>query len=288
MFAYVRSRWRNYQVLRRQRRQDKRFEAEVAQAQGSNATSVLWKWAANRWMQVGGIILVSLVVMVAVLAAALAWGPHNCKPAFPMVIGCALGSYEGLAGGMVASIAALAAGWLAWSGVQSQIEAEAKRATADRVEVEEVLSRDIDSFADGLGSIWRLLDTIDPDKANFERAKIEGIIYGIEQIAKESWLSTSRRMVTVLGWERRRAYEQLFDGLEGLRQFRNVGDFVVFDALTAVRSVSRDFEFVQPETYEYFRGLWRRAPKAWDLGYAIARNAGLSDEEAAALWQVKK
>jgi hypothetical protein len=53
-------------------------------------------------------------------------------------------------------------------------------------------------------------------------------------IAKENWLSTSRRMVTVLGWERRRRYEQLFDGLEGLRRFRNIDDFDVHAALTVV------------------------------------------------------
>jgi hypothetical protein len=56
-----------------------------------------------------------------------------------MVIGCAIGSYESLAGGMVAAAAALFAGWLVWSAVQVQISAEEKRATADRVEVEKFL-----------------------------------------------------------------------------------------------------------------------------------------------------
>jgi hypothetical protein len=202
-----------------------------------------------------------------------------------MNIGCTLGTYESLAAGIIASAVALVAGWLAWSGVQAQIEAEAKRAAADRVEVEVILKRDVDTFADGLAAIWRILDSLDAEALEPERAKLEGAIYGIEVIARENWLSTSRRMVTVLGWERRRAYEQLFDGLERLRQFQNAADFNVYEALAAVRSLSTDFEYVQPETATYFQGLWRRAPKAWDLGYAIARHAGLSDEEATTFWQ---
>ena len=67
----------------------------------------------KRSMQWFCIIFGSIIVTVAVLASALAWGPHHCEPAFPMVIGCALGSYESLAAGMIASVAALIAGWLA-------------------------------------------------------------------------------------------------------------------------------------------------------------------------------
>jgi hypothetical protein len=133
----------------------------------------------------------SVIVTVAVLAAALAWGPHYCKPAFPMIIGCALGSYESLAAGIIASAAALIAGWLAWSAVQAQIEAEAKRAVADRVEVEEILKQDIDTFADGLAAIWRILDSLD-EEAKVDRTKLEGVIYGIEAIARENWLSTKK------------------------------------------------------------------------------------------------
>jgi len=52
----------------------------------------------------------------------------------------------------------------------------------------------------------------------------------------------------------------------------------VWEALNAVKSVSVDFELVQPETAEYFKGLFRRAGKAWSLGYAIARMADLPEE----------
>jgi hypothetical protein len=194
-----------------------------------------------------------------------------------MVVGCAIGSYETLAGGMIAASAALIAGWLAWSGVQTQIEAEEKRATADRVEVEAVLKDDIDWFAEGLASIWKILETHEEGRP-FDQNKVEAINYGIENIAKESWLSTSRRMVSVLGWDRRRKFEQLFDGLEGLRQFRNLPEAGVWEALNAVKSVSTDFEIVQPATGEYFKGLFRRAGKAWTLGYAIARMGDLPEE----------
>ena len=85
----------------------------------------------KRWVQGCCIALGSVAATVLVLAAALAWGPHHCKAVFPMVIGCAIGSYESLAGGMVAAGAALFAGWLAWSAVQVQVDAEATRAAAD-------------------------------------------------------------------------------------------------------------------------------------------------------------
>ncbi len=223
------------------------------------------------------LVLVSIVATILVLAAALAWGPHHCKPAFPMVVGCAIGSYETLAGGMIAASAALIAGWLAWSGVQTQIEAEEKRATADRIEVEAVLKDDIDSSAEALASIWKILEAHEEGKT-FDRDKVEAINYGIENIAKENWPSTSRRMVSVLGWERRRKFEQLFDGLEGLRQYCNLPEAGVREALNAVKSVSIDFEDVQPATSEYFKGLFRRAGSARSLGDEIARMDSLPQE----------
>jgi hypothetical protein len=178
---------------------------------------------------------------------------------------------------MIAASAALIAGWLAWSGVQTQIEAEEKRATADRIEVEALLKDDIDEFAEALVSIWKILLTHEEGKT-FDGNKVEAINYGIERIAKEAWLSTSRRMVGVLGWDRRRKFEQLFDGLEGLQEFRSLPEAGVWEALNAVKAVSMDFEVVQPATAEYFKGLFRRAGKAWSLGYAIDRMGDLPEE----------
>lgn len=67
-----------------------------------------------------------------------------------MVIGCAMGNYENLSGGMFAASVALFAGWLAWSAVQVQVSAEEKRAAADRVEIEGVIQGDLDYMAEGL------------------------------------------------------------------------------------------------------------------------------------------
>src|SRR5258706_14733197 len=164
-----------------------------------------------------------MAATAAVLAGAVAWGPHHCKLAFPMVIGCAMGSYESLAGGMFAATAALFAGWLAWSAVQVQISAEEKRAAADRVEIENVLQGDLDYMADGLSSVWKILaelDRSDDLPAETLTARLEGVIYGIGKIAKN--ISTNRSIITALGWERRRAYEKLLEGLEQLAEIRHV------------------------------------------------------------------
>jgi hypothetical protein len=71
------------------------------------------------------LVVVSLCVVIgvcAIMAMAVAWGPkHECAAQFPKIIGCALGSYEGLAAGLIATGGALIAGWLAWSAARDQI-----------------------------------------------------------------------------------------------------------------------------------------------------------------------
>jgi hypothetical protein len=201
-----------------------------------------------------------------------------------MVIGCAIANYESLAGGMVAASAALVAGWLAWSAVQVQIATEEKRASAERVEVETVLQNDLDYLAEGLSSIWKILLAISasPRPVDIDEA-LEGVIFGIRQIVKRDWLNTSRKMVTALGWERRRYYEELFASIERLQQeFHNIDNFDVDEALRAVGSVSNYFELLRPDTSKYFTGLWRPSPKAWTLGYTISNYAGLFHIERAA------
>ena len=233
----------------------------------------------NRYMQGLIIIVGSVAVSVAVLGGALTWGPHHCKFAFPMVIGCAMGSYESLAGGMFAASAALFAGWLAWSAVQVQISAEEKRAAADRVEIENVLQGDLDYMAEGLSSVWKILAEIDRSDdlpAEALAIRLEGVIYGINKITKN--ISTIRAMIAALGWQRRRAYERLLEGLERIAGFRDVKHFDVQDALFAAMDVSDDFRMLRPETEEYFKGLWQRSHKAWTLGYAIAVQAGVGDQ----------
>jgi hypothetical protein len=236
------------------------------------------------WVQAVIIGSVSVGLIALALAGALAWGPRHCDVTFPQVVGCALGTYEGLASGLIASAAALMAGWLAWKAVQRQIDAGDRRAAAARVEVERVLAADVDEFAEGLAAIWKVLDGLDwrgsMEKPPIpEPSEIEAVTYGIEKIANEAWLSTSRRMVTVLGWDRRRKYEQLFDGLQNLQKFRNFPPTEAYEALNAIRYLSVEFEIVQPETDQYFEGLFRRAGKAWTLGQTISQIAEMSKRQ---------
>lgn len=229
------------------------------------------------------IVLGSLLATVGVLAAALAWGPHQCELVFPNIIGCAMASYEGLTGAMIAGGTALVAGWLAWSAVQVQIAAEERRAEADRKEVEQVLQDDVDRFAEALGAIWKILEGLERQDDQQEqkqtdetyKRKLSGGFYGIEEITKKSWLSSSRKMAELLGWKRRRDYEALFDGLEHLGQIGEA-NFNIYHALDVVRSVSIDFERLRPDTEKYFAGRFRRSGKAYTLGYAIEVQAGVA------------
>jgi hypothetical protein len=236
----------------------------------------------KRWVQGLSIILGSIAGSVAALAGALAWGPHHCKIAFPMVIGCAMGSYENLAGGLLAASAALFAGWLAWSAVQVQISAEEKRAAADRVEIENVLQGDLDYMAEALAAIWRILADLDqsPPPADVLTVRLEGVVYGIDKLTND--IPTMRKMVTALGWERRRTYESWLDGLERLAEFRDVNNFDVNEALITVMGVGNHFEMLRPDTAKYFEGFWRRSGKAWDLAYAIEVHAGVAETYAEA------
>jgi hypothetical protein len=71
------------------------------------------------------LVALSLCVVIGIavlMAMAVAWGPkHDCAVQFPKIIGCAIGSYEGLSAGLIATGGALIAGWLAWSAARDQI-----------------------------------------------------------------------------------------------------------------------------------------------------------------------
>jgi hypothetical protein len=82
-------------------------------------------------------------------------------------------------------------------------------------------------------------------------------------------------MVEKLGWERRRYYNELFQGIERLAQSRKVEYFDVDEALSAVRALSNYFELLRPDTGRYFKGLFRRSAKAWAIGDTIAVRAGV-------------
>ncbi len=79
------------------------------------------------------VLVIAVLIVAMLIGSVVVWGPnrHECKTAFPMVVGCTLGKYETLTSGVIAALAALVAGWLALSGVQLQITAQ-KRADARR------------------------------------------------------------------------------------------------------------------------------------------------------------
>ena len=162
--------------------------------------------------------------------------------------------------------------------MQVQIHAEEKRAAADRVEIESVVQGDLDEMAEGLSSIWKILEEIDSSDdlpAETRALRLQGVFYGIEQLTKD--IPSYKAMVSALGWQRRRAYESWLDGLERLGRLRDAKDFDVHWALTTAMEISNYFGMLQPETSEYFEGLWQRSPKAWSLGYTIAVHAGVGD-----------
>jgi len=220
------------------------------------------------------IALGSAVATIAVLAAALAWGPHHCEFAFPTIIGCAIGQYETLAGGMIAAATALFAGWLAWSGVQSQIESETKRLATDRAEVEDILQGDLDYLAEGLATIWKILDR---GAKTLPKRHREAVVYGLIRITGETWIGTARRMVTLLSWDRRRYYEDIFAELERLRNYAG-NNFNPTDLFVAIASTSRYFALLRPEIDKYFDGRFDRKRKVQTLGWIIRKRAGIREE----------
>jgi hypothetical protein len=228
------------------------------------------------------ILLCMLSITAAVLAMAVAWGPHHCALKFPKIVGCALASYEGLSGGLIAGAAAIFAGWIAWVAVQTQIAAEEKRSLADRAEVESLLMADMDVGAEALAAIWTVMDTLDDTTPPDEKRKaLEAVFYGIEEITQPAWISSSRNMASTLGWKRRREYEELIQGLETLAKFRGNYDVELYDIERELKPISYAFQNCRPDTSAYFDGFFRRAGKASTLGYSIQKAAGIDPDAIA-------
>jgi hypothetical protein len=235
----------------------------------------------KRWMQ--GLLLGTglIVVGMVLIAFALAWGPHQrvCKIAFPMVIGCAIGTYQALASGVIAGSAAVFAGWLVWSAVRAHINAEAERAMASRTEAERVLRGEINDLAGGLGAVWKILDGLnESSNANESRSELNSATFGIDQITEPVRLNRLRNVTTVLGWERWRLYEDVLVRLERLGRTCNVVDLDVYPALVAVRDLGKAFLLAQPETGEHFGDLFRRSIEATTPAEAINRQAQILDD----------
>jgi hypothetical protein len=75
------------------------------------------------------LLAVGFIAMLLIVSVYL-WGPavgQPCKNAFPMVVGCTLGKFETLTAGVLAALAALVAGWVAYGSVQLQIATQKQR-----------------------------------------------------------------------------------------------------------------------------------------------------------------
>jgi hypothetical protein len=230
----------------------------------------MWKWSRR---QVEGTLIGCMLAVagVTILALAYAYGPPAlCHPiGFVQTVGCAIASRESLAGGVLAAVSALFAGWLAWSAVQQQIREEEKRAAATGHEVDRLLRGDLLDRAETLGAIWDVF--LENEKSPSPKHR-EAMSYGLGRLADDTWLSTAWSMIPSLNWERRIRYEQL------LRQFEAIKPLVQTDTYAndlqfLIRSLADHMEMVEPKCEEYFTGRWRRMPKAWSTGQYVRQVA---------------
>ena len=99
-----------------------------------------------------------LAAIVGLLAAADAGGSSHCAAQFPKWLGCILAAREGLAGGLIAAGGAIFAGWLAWTGVRDQVQAERDLATARERESLKAILIEMREIFDILNVIWRAID----------------------------------------------------------------------------------------------------------------------------------
>jgi hypothetical protein len=79
------------------------------------------------WMRVPGwqIALAIVLLILMVLALAVLGGTARATDCLSLpwyrLLGCSIGTYESLSGGLIAAGGALFAGWLAWSAVREQL-----------------------------------------------------------------------------------------------------------------------------------------------------------------------
>lgn len=237
---------------------------------------------------VKGMLVASALVAVVygLLAAAEAGmvfygsGPDRCDLEFPKWFGCVLANHEGLAGGLIGAAGALFAGWLAWSAVQAQIDAENQRAIADRKEVEALLADDIDIRAEGLAAIWEVLEK--EQEAQREIAteiSQEAIRYGINVIADAAWLATTKGMLPVLNWKRRREFLELLQNCSRLNEIAEENSLDVRDALAAVTALATSMQICCPPTCEYFDRFFMRAGSAMSVGDVVRMMANIEEPQ---------
>jgi hypothetical protein len=202
-----------------------------------------------------------------VLALAQVGSGSSCRWAFPKWFGCVMAAHENLAAGLVGAAGALVAAWIAWMAVQEQINSERERAAADRLEAEQLLCEDLLVCAEGMAAAWRLLVAL-PKKFDENRfsAVYDATAYMAERVSRPERIANYRKMVEILGWERRIKFGDVVERLDRLRRFSNPKALDVEEALTAIRELADYFELCLPDTSQYFGGLRRRSAKAMSFG----------------------
>ncbi|RZN16124.1 hypothetical protein CWO90_40485 [Bradyrhizobium sp. Leo121] len=173
---------------------------------------------------------------------------------------------------------------MAWTAVQLQISADERRAVADRTEVESVLADDLDRIAEALAAVWTTLERLEeesdrsiPTEPTLIAQRRNAVRWGIAEITQQSWIDATRKMVSMLGWRRRRAHEHVLTSLERLRGQPETFD--IFEMQQATQLASSYVQSVAPKTSEYFETstIFHRGGKAWTIGYSILVHAGLTE-----------
>jgi len=227
--------------------------------------------------QLASLVLFLTVFVYLALALAEVGGAAGCHWAFPRWFGCVLYVHESLAGGLIATAGALIAAWIAWMAVQQQLSADRVRLSADRKEAEELLTRDLSDYADGMAAAWRLLIAVPdplPESAAWKGTR-QAAAYMAERLSRASQIANYQAMAETLEWDRRRKYAALIKGLARLAPFGTPDSIRdPEEVLSVVRDLADQFEYCLPQTSKYFSGLWRRSPKAMSFADFIEHMAG--------------
>jgi hypothetical protein len=183
--------------------------------------------------------------------------------------GCVLANHESLAGACFTLVAAL----VAWAAIQEQLRAS----TADRQAARTTLLEELERNAETMGAAWGVLSRLEDDGSASEEKKArckQAAQYACEQISRPDRIASYRFMAALLGWDDRIHFEALLSDLAEIQNIDWDDDNWSFNVRSRFGSVSHNFEWLVPNTTQYFEGLWRRSPRAMTRGDLVRRLAG--------------
>lgn len=181
--------------------------------------------------------------------------------------GCVLANHESLAGACFTLVAAL----IAWGAIQEQLAAS----VTDRRIARAKLSQELDWQAEAVGAALGVISSIGEDSPTekVERTK-EAVQYACTTIAKPVAINSYRQMIALLSWEERMYFEELLAHLEELTKINWDDAEWMYAAKGHFEEMSWAYEFLVPASGEYFKGIFRRTPKAMTTGDWVRRMAG--------------